>query len=401
MSDAVHVIVVEPDNRINKAVTRLASSVGNYFIHPCQNLGQAIDIASSQPISVLLCDSRALSKRSEYLLTFFREQRPKCFRLLMQLTDNSLSVAELKAFAAHETLRRPFDKARLITLLQAGRDYLANAKAHQAELNASSAGQVEQAQLVDMLYLLLQQHPLLGGVHCQAMVSLSDMLAQSLQLTGEARRLAVDAGKLALLGYLSLPEKLVKLARVGMQISQWRYIVEHLTNCYQIMPSSSPHLVALRKILVSQYASHLTFDDSSTANFFISEVAAVLAVARDAIRYRDGFMTGSGMSIQRACQHLQRDRSAGYAPTVLQALAELSEKQALNRYNKQFLCSIEQLRPGLVLTRNIYNSQNLLLMATGHRLTQHSIDVLKKLGLQSRELLVHVQDDSVVIKKPV
>ena len=108
--------------------------------------------------------------------------------------------------------------------------------------------------------------------------------------------------------------------------------------------------------------------------------ARILAVARDYWRMVSGRITGQPMTPIEARVELKKHRNTRYDGNVLDILLNTKDIDKPSYIENRL--STEELKPGMVLSKNLYNESHILLLPEGHVFTDATI---AKLAQYERE----------------
>ncbi|SFG38712.1 HD domain-containing phosphohydrolase [Neptunomonas qingdaonensis] len=182
------------------------------------------------------------------------------------------------------------------------------------------------------------------------------------------------AGLLNELGLLCMDQALLKCPYSDLSDTQQILYQSHPQQAYTAMAPVA-HLSLTASIILHQYEridgdglpQHLEGE-------LIPEESRILAVARDFIAATQGKLFQSRLSKQGALEYLTQRAGSTYDAEILEHLPELLYELECDILEQdEIIISSSQLKPNMVLSRDVLSCKDILLLADGHILTTDSI----------------------------
>jgi response regulator RpfG family c-di-GMP phosphodiesterase len=217
-----------------------------------------------------------------------------------------------------------------------------------------------------------------------------------------ARRLGMDetdarqvyfAGLLHDIGKLALPDTLLHKPYTEITLQQRRIVDKHPITGEAVLMGLEPLQTTARFIRSHHerpdgngYPDRLTGDA-------IPLGARIIAVASDYDALRSGMLMGEKYKHDAACRFLSERRGSRYDGAVVDAFIDLLDVQEKAERIDDMALAPHALEAGMVLSRDLLNSDGLLLLTSGYRLTEVLIGKIIEYGREQREdeFVVHVR----------
>jgi len=425
------IVLVDDEPAILNALKRTLFDL-NCQIRTAENAKDALDLLSTEPAEIIVSDMRMPHMDGAEFLTEVATKWPDTERILLTgFSDMESTVAAINKGKINYYLEKPWDDDRLRKIISKGIE-LAEIKHRNTVLEAQVIEQnselknwnekLEQQVAERTTELNLSNSKLQASVnelhgHYQTTVQLfSNLIEQRLgnqQAKGSTfvwvlKRLAKHlelpetdtkqlsyAGVLRNVGKVSLPDELLKTPYLSLSPEQQRAFHRH-TIIAATMLSSTPPLLKAAHIL-AQREEHE--DGSGYPNGLkqteIDLPAAILCLVGDYFAYCQGLIDPLPLTPSQALNQIKSLSGQYYRAEVVAAF-ESAWPELCHRYqiqNEDQLSS-NQLKAGMVLSRDLKTSCGTLLLAEGKELDAAIIKHLKKLEHSFQEKLdIYVLDE--------
>lgn len=315
-----------------------------------------------------LCVSRALEQK--YLE---REQRR-----LMELTrQQNETLKELRATLEAKVQSRTRELKDMYDMLQLAYGQLKNSYFNSIPVFANFVELGEGA----------------AEGHGKRSAEMGRRVARALELDEVGSENVYVAGLLHDMGKLGLPDALVSKPYVSLTAEQRRHYEKHPVRGQAALMALEPlHDAALlirhhhERYDGKGYPDQLRGDD-------IPIGARILAVVDDFDELQLGVLVGERMSEAEAREFLKSNRGHRYDPRVVDAFFNVLAEEQGSAAGERRVAS-NGLREGMVLTRDLFNDDGILLLSAGYQLSEAVIEKIRRFELEEgKGLYMHVRTD--------
>ncbi|MGA8007049.1 MAG: EAL domain-containing protein [Burkholderiales bacterium] len=116
-ADRVHVLIVDDDPMVRRALADLVSSSGRR-VTQCGSGAQAIEVVAKEPVDIVLLDLNLPDMTGLEIMQRMRESRPESTVIVVSGDDRiDSAIATLKS-GAHEYVRKPFEPVALVRCVE-------------------------------------------------------------------------------------------------------------------------------------------------------------------------------------------------------------------------------------------------------------------------------------------
>jgi response regulator RpfG family c-di-GMP phosphodiesterase len=227
--------------------------------------------------------------------------------------------------------------------------------------------------------------------HSGRVADLTRRLVRKMELSDQERQDVLLAALLHDIGKIGLPDAVLTKAPPQMSGDEFALWRRHPIKGEQALMA----LEELRGVASIIRAHHERFDGTgypdALSGMTIPLGARILAVVNEYDGLVSGTLTGNHMSDSDARQFILKSRGKRYDPAVVDAFLSATGGMASMEISDMELVSRE-LRPGMVLARNVVSKEGVVLLTTGYILTEHLIHQLREFeDAEGCKLTLYVQ----------
>lgn len=395
------VLVVDDEELVRQVLAETLMREG-YTVHTACDGIQALEQVNQHSYAVILSDNHMPRMRGLEFLTRAREIQPYTTRILitgvvdLDTTLEAINRGELYRFIIKPwvreellvTLKNAAHRFELITenerLLDQTRRLNTELERANRELEKQLKRECEQNRRLDALNQALESnlqrsvdlcvrtlqtyYPSLGSQALRVKEACT-RLAAGLQLAHDDRTTLEMAGQLCDIGLVGVPRALIK---------KWQRYPQSLEEAEQNLIRQHPALgeeltgfiANLKSVGPIIRSHHERFDGTGYPDGLAGEsipwLARLLSVV---LSYVEGLERGTD-----ALNVIKREAGKGLDPEAVRAFLRHGPGEFVSRGQKEVL--LNELAPGMVLARGVYNAHGLLLIPEGQLLSRVFIDKL-------------------------
>ena len=399
------VLLVDDEPNVLSALRRLLRPAG-YTVLLANGGEEALQLLTGQPVDLVISDMRMPVMSGDQLLARVREGWPQTLRILLTgYADIASAVAAINEGGIYRYISKPWDDAELLRVvqqalelatLQREKDRLgALTRAQNAELRELNATLEDKVQVrteelrianqevmlameklrktfftsVQVLSNLIEMRaPALAG-HSRRVADVARRLAEKLGYGAELQHELLLAGLLHDIGKIGYPDSLFSKPLARMNAEELGLARKHPLNGEAAL-MSMPDMRGVAEII---RAHHERWDGKGFPDGLAGDKiplgARILALANDYDGAHLGTRSAKPMTVDEAKLYVIEGRGFRYDPDVVDAFGQLIGK--LPRQHPQELrLSGNELEPGMVLSRDLYSPDGMLLLATEYVLDE-------------------------------
>lgn len=386
---------------------------------------QALELMQQLRVQVIICDMRMPEMNGAEFLAQAAKQQPDCYRILMTgYADLASTVQAINLGKIHRYVQKPWNNQELLTLvdeglqlyrlLHANKQLTAQVAAQNQQLRAMNQqleDKVQQrtaqlkktlAQLqklvqqleldhkaaLEVLYNILSSDPALSGEFALNVSQTCAAIGRQMELEHSQRQQLRQAGLFSELGKLGLPAHLQSTPYYKLTPQERGQYLQHPLYAEEIL-RPAVHLQAVKQAIAEQYERfNGSGEPQHKVGTDINQNARILAVARDFWLYVFQRLSPHKHSFDEALEQIRRQQGTWYDPEVVIALSTLVRTgMRLGSEQEHRGLTVGELRPGMQLKHNLYNTKKILLLPKGQMLDQAMIDSLARYELKHHESL--------------
>jgi response regulator RpfG family c-di-GMP phosphodiesterase len=422
-------LLVDDEPGILSSLRRLFRPHG-YRVLTAGSGAEGLELLEHETVDLIISDMRMPEMDGARFLELVRARWPDVLRLLLTgYADIGSTVAAINRGEIYRYIAKPWDDADIVLIVQKALEQMRLERENRQlteltrrqnqellELNASLEGKVAQrtAELgqtnsflnlaneelkrnfmvsIKMFANLMEMREGAVGGHSRRVGDLARRLAASLGLDARTQRDVFLAGLLHDIGKIGFPDML--LARPVSRMSadeQARYRKHPLAGEAALMPLSElQHAASIVR------SHHERFDGTGYPDGLTGDEipfgARVLAVVNDYDALQIGTLAEKRLGADEARQSLAPGRNRRYEPRVLDAFFELLAGAAPDAVRERVVAASE-LKPGMVLSRDLFGQGGTLLLAADYVLDGRLVGQIQQFARRETALLqLHVRAD--------
>lgn len=424
------VLCVDDEPNVLASLRRLFRGKG-WVTLGAESARAALEMMASQRVDLVISDMRMPGMDGAQFLAEVRSRWPDVMRLLLTgYSDVSAIIDAVNRGEIYRYVTKPWDDNDIVLMVRGALEHQAlQREKHRLEaltlaqnqalkeLNASLEDRVQAR--TQELQLANEQLKANFFTSIKVFSTLLEMRGGS--LSGHARRVADLSRRIAM--KMNLDNKMVQqifvaallheIGKVGFSDELLKTPVAMMTpeqlDAYRSHPARAemlllplPDLREASEIITSQFEH---FDGSGfpqqRAGDQIVIGARILSVASDYDNMQIGTLTQTRLKPEEARIIVIHGSGKRYDPQVVSALVSLFEdpKPAPEHKEtvKEIALGLDDLQPGMVLTRDLVTPGGMLMLSAGHQLDERLIGkIVNFLRVGHADLLVNVRADSVL-----
>ena len=402
------VLCVDDEQNILRAIKRALFSL-DVDLTLVDSGEKALAVMKEKPIHVVISDMKMPGMTGAELLEQVAAHYPDTFRVVLTgFADIDATIKAVNQGRIHRYLQKPWDNQELINTIEEGLERiklkdenarlqkltkLQNAKLKEVNNSLELVVQkrtkqikaalrrIEQrnAALEQVLFNVISINPDIDGKFAIEVSELATKLANLLECSKEETNIIRYACLIGELGLLGLKPEHYRPAFNKLSYQQQKNYLSQ-TKLAKTILAPAEHLREVSDILEYQFEY---YNGAGLYKLVATQIpigARILAVARDYWRMVSGRITGQPMTPIEARVELKKHRNTRYDGNVLDILLNTKDIDKPSYIENRL--STEELKPGMVLSKNLYNESHILLLPEGHVFTDATI---AKLAQYERE----------------
>ena len=361
----------------------------------------ALKIIEDTPIDVIISDMRMPELAGHTLLEQVVKSHPHIYRIVLSgFADFEATVAAINLGKINRFINKPWNNDELINSVEEGLERIRLKKEninlkHKVEnqnkllknLNSDLEDRVNlrtkqiRASLIinernnksceKMLFNFIAINPEMSGGFAKNVSYLASRIGEQLGLDKEALHDIRLAGLLNEIGLLGLDPLFYRTPYNLLNFEQRKIFMSQGSIAQQIL-SPAQNLNSVTDILTHQFSPLESIAEIVDSKTLLA--CKIINIARDYWRFSCGKIQPIKMDYKQIYIELTKAKGIKYDEDILELLIAKPELVD-NNINEQGL-STNQILPKMILKHSIFSNTNLLILAEGHELTEHSINKL-------------------------
>lgn len=403
------VLLLDDDELIIKALKRVLRS-SDFELFTAGDSEAAFALLREHPIHVVVSDFHMPDMDGVTFLTEVARQWPTIVRIMLTgCEDQSIAIKAINSGAVYRYLSKPWDDEVLRTEVRAALDYhhVGHQKRHLEEityrqnqelkkLNETLESRVkartqEVEQTSDMLDLayndikrsfvsaipmfanLVELREGSGGGHSRRVAEHCKLMAKKLKLKKEEQEDIYFAALLHDIGVIGFPDELAVKPYVSLTREERVRYEQHPVRAQHVLIAMD----ALNNAGVIIRGHHERYDGKGYPDKLFGDRipigSRILAVANDFDSLVIGMLLDTPLSKAEAREYLEENKATRYDPEIVELYQKILDEVPDNvPIGGEIRLFTKDLRPGMVLSKDLMNSDGMLLLTKEHALT-HSI----------------------------
>lgn len=397
------VLFVDDEENILSALKRLFRS-GGYRLLTATSASAGLEILVKEPVDVVISDMRMPNMDGAQFLKLVAEKWPDTLRILLTgYADLGSAVKAINEGQVYRYISKPWEDSDIKLTVQRALEQRFLVKEKQrleeltrrqnqelAELNAGLEKKVKArtAELEQMMGMLDTAHEELkrhyattisvfsnlvemregqSAGHSRRVADVARRLARKLEMDKVATKDVIFAALLHDIGQLSLSDDVLCTPFNNLGNKEREKLMRHPKLGEGVLMALEPLHGAAALIA----AHHESYDGSGYPNKLAGEAvplgARIIAVADDYDALQKGLITPRHLTAVEARDYIIQQRGKRYDPRVVDSFALISEEMIReDERGAAVKVRLPNLKPGMVLARDLITADGLLLLAKGH-----------------------------------
>jgi adenylate cyclase len=419
-----NILCVDDESSVLSSLKRLLRKA-TYQVFTANGGSTALDLMRTHNIDLIISDMRMPEMSGAELLTQVAQHYPETVRLLLTgYSDIESTIAAVNQGKIHQYIQKPWNNDEILLTIEQGlerkelaeenkilsaqvqdqNDALINLNIELESRIQKRTIQIRQAlqkleaknrltkeqnkATLKVFYNLISMNNHLDGKQSMMVSHLCVLIGLHLGYEKAQIYPLKLAGLLHELGLLCMEQTLLKCPYSDLTETQQILYKNHPEQAYTAMSPVS-HLSLTASIILHQYER---IDGAGVPQHLqgelIPEESRILAIARDFIALTQGKFFRTRLSKQGALEYLYQRAGSTYDAEILKHLPELLCELECNILEQdEKIISTSQLKPDMVLSRDIMSCKDILLLPDGHILTPDSIKRLSGFEKTDKQLL--------------
>ena len=423
------VLCLDDEPNVLSALKRLFRGKGWTTI-TAESGAAGLQVMAAQTVDLVISDMRMPVMDGAQFLAEVRRRWPDTMRLLLTgYSDVSAIIDAVNRGEIYRYITKPWDDNDIILMVRGALEHQALSREkmrlealtlaqNQAlkELNASLEDKVQartrELQLaneqlkanfftsIKVFSTLLEMRGGNLSGHARRVADLSRRIANKMNLDNKLVQQIFVAGLLHEIGKVGFSDELLNTPVAMMTPEQLDAYRKHTAQA-ELLLLPLPDLREASEIITTQFER---FDGSGFPQQLsgdqIAIGARILSVASDYDNMQIGTLTQAKLKPEEARIIVTHSTGKRYDPQVVAALISLFDEPKPEATRKESVrevaLNMDELRPGMVLSRDLVTPSGMLMLSAGHQLDARLIGKIANfLRIGGTELVVNVREDSL------
>lgn len=414
------VLFVDDEPNILRAIKRALFKV-NINLLLAESGAKALEILSSQPVHVVISDMKMPRMSGAELLEQVASLYPNTFRVVLTgYADIDSTIKAVNQGKIHRYLQKPWDNDELISTIEEGLERVRLKDENERlqkliraqnkrlkEVNNTLEQTVQKRtrqikaalhkiekhnkSLEQVLFNVISINPDINGKFAIEVSELATRLAKAFDADAETIRITKYAALIIELGLLGLSPEDYRPAFANLNYQQQQTFLSQTRQAAMIL-APAEHLQPVSDIIEFQFEH---YNGSGLYKKVAKEIpvgARIIAIARDYWRFITGRITGHEMQPGEVRVEMKKHRNTRYDGEILDILLAASDIGRPQHMDNAFTTNM--LKPGMILSENLYNDSHILVLPEGHVFTENTIARLRQVeNERSKRFSIAVKPD--------
>ncbi|MDN3576532.1 response regulator [Chitinimonas viridis] len=410
------ILFVDDEANILSAMRRLFRSA-DYEVATAGSGREALAYLEQHPVDMVVSDMRMPEQSGAELLCIVKERWPDTLRIILTgYADMTDTMRAINRGEIYRYLLKPWqddefvavvrdalvvkslrdEKARLEQLVrQQNRELEQKVKERTAELqkamgllsNAHDSLKKSFVTSIKVFTSLIEMRGGSIGGHSRRVADLAKQLARHMGLSDADAQEIMVAGLLHDIGKLGLPDKLIQTPYVLLSPTERAEYEKHTVNGQAALMA----LEQLQKAALLIRHHHERFDGKGYPDGLAMEQipmgARILALANDFDSLQSGTLEEHALSRDDAYKSIIAHAGKRYDPAVVEAFTTLLGNTLAEPIRVEMAMRSSELKPGMVLARDLSTQAGMLLLAKDYPLDERLIEQIYSFERSARQPL--------------
>lgn len=403
-NDVFTVLFVDDEPNILRAIKRALFTLDINMLLADSGM-KALELMEQQDVHVVISDMKMPQMSGAELLEQVATRYPDTFRVVLTgYADIESTIKAVNQGKIHRYLQKPWDNQELISVVEEGLERVklktentrlqtltrmqnrklkdVNATLEQVVQKRTrqikaALNKIEKHNLAmeQVLFNVISINPDINGKFAIEVSELATKLARMAGLERDEVKRIRYAGLICEIGLLGLDNEDFTGPFAKLNYQQQQNYLQQTTKASLIL-APAHELAPVSDIIEYQFEHYNGSGLNKKVAKEIPVGSRILAVARDYWRLITGRLSGTEMSSRDAKVELKKHTNTRYDGEIIDLLLQAEDvttSTLLHTSNKA-----TQLKPGMILARNLYNDSHILILPEGHVLTEATIQKLIK-----------------------
>ena len=414
------ILFVDDEPQILTAIKRAFRRNKEYILFFADSGPEGLETLKEEDIDLVVSDMRMPEMTGDVFLKEVRENYPTVQRILLtghadlESTINAINNGGIYRFIPKpwedEDLKQAIDEALTLKRLQAERDALMeltkrqNAKLYQMKLDlekkvVSQNSELQQtsdmldesfdelkksyAQFIKVVSSVITSRNVIRNGFAKNVAELAKLTAGNLNLPQSEVDSIYHAGLLHEIGKMQLGDALLAKPLTEMtKLERYEYSRYPIFGQEALMPTHYLHDEATIIRSHREYWNGNGWPDRMRG-VDIPLGSRIISVCVDYVGLLEGLLNGVKQAKKEALQFVKNHERKFYDPDILEAFFAAVESYEMSSQDKEFCLRLDEVKPGMVLSRDLHSIKGMLLLTEGTEVTGAVLAKLK--NIEKRE----------------
>ncbi len=387
-SEPVYTLLfVDDEANILSALTRLFRPFG-YRILTAESGAQGLEIMASETVDLVVSDMRMPEMNGSQFFEKVREKWPKPVRILLTgYAEIGATIDAINKGEIYRYISKPWEDNDILLVIK----HALEQKALQQKHDKLEFSFMTTIRIFSNLTEMRE-----GGMagHSRRVAELARSIAQHMGLNKAEVQDVLIAGLLHDVGKIGLPDRLLKKPFTSLNHEERLEVIKHPLRG-QAALMAVEQFQGAGKLIRAQLERFdgLGFPDQLVGQS-IPLGARILTLASDYDSAQFGTLLPKRLTQDGALAFIEEGRGRRYDPTVVDAfIAVMGGSAKKIKTMLELALRTEQIRPGMVISRDLLNKQEYLLLEKGYILDEKLIEQIINFERLGDPLLIYIRTE--------
>lgn len=408
-------LLVDDEEKILASLSRLLEEEPDLTVLTCSSASEGLKVLEHQKVDLVISDMRMPGMDGATFLTLAAKSWPDTARILLTgfadikstiqaINEGGISRYIAKPWNDDDFLRRVREvlevkqlreyNQHLLRIKEDQRQKLEELTSKQETIIKSRTAELEQtASQLDLAYQELQESyfqsvPLLANLielherhkknHAKRVADITRIIAKEMQVSDRDLREYYVGAMLHDIGKIGIDQSILGKSSIEMTAIELKRYQQHTLLGESALLSFDP----LREAAQIVRCHHERFDGKGFPNKLSGDAiplgARIVAVANDYDNLQlPTNMLGKALSELQAHEYIIQEAGKRYDPEIVRLFDRAIDRvRQLMTRDKEMVLTLDKVQPGMVLSQNLINHHGLVMLASGHTITEAHIKKL-------------------------